>query len=232
MIGARPGVGRVALNGVKAIERRRLALQPAARCERARIPNARRSGAEEVGVERQDHVGLVDRILRVDVLAKRELAARSGIVTAGRIPLNPLRLRILRQKTAYLRGQGRRRNRFRQNPDAGALTGFLHLERILECGRERAEGTDVAEIGDVARPVRIVEAENRGLREQIRRAAARWMIGVAFDLRRAALMAFDEQPDAGAVHRHRGREEQRFARDFFLGLAHVGHDLLGRRRRR
>ena len=43
------------------------------------------------------------------------------------------------------------------------------------------------------RAIRIVQTENRGLREDVGRAAARRMIGVAFDLRRPPFVALDEQ---------------------------------------
>ena len=71
------------------------------------------------------------------------------------------------------------------------------------------------------RAVGVVEAENRRLREQVGGAAARRVIGVAFDLGRAAFVALDQQAHAGAVDRHRRREEQRLARDELFGLADV-----------
>ena len=51
---------------------------------------------------------------------------------------------------------------------------------------------------------------------------------VAFDLRRPALVAFDEQPGRDAAERHRGREEERPAGDDLLGLPDVRDDLFGR----
>src|SRR5262245_53569641 len=192
------------------------------------MTNARRSGAEEGGIERKDDVGLLDGVLRVYVLAKGELTARSRVMTAGRLPLNPLRPREARQELAYLRTERRRGNGFRQYPDAGALAGFLRLEGILEGRRKRAEGTDVAEVGDVSRSIRVVETEDRGLGKQVRGTAARWMIGVPFDFRGAPLVALDQQPDARTVHRHRGRKKERLAGDLFFRLAHVGNDFLVR----
>ena len=50
------------------------------------------------------------------------------------------------------------------------------------------------------------------------------MIGIAFDLGRTAFVAFDEQARGDAAERHRGREEQRLAGDFFFRLAHVRND--------
>ena len=50
---------------------------------------------------------------------------------------------------------------------------------------------------------------------------------VAFDLRRPALVALDEQPGGDAAERHRGRVEERLAGDELFGLSDVGDDLSG-----
>ena len=57
------------------------------------MTDARGRRAEEVGVERKDDVRLLDGVLRVDVFAEGELAARSRVMTAGRLPLDPHRVR-------------------------------------------------------------------------------------------------------------------------------------------
>jgi hypothetical protein len=50
------------------------------------------------------------------------------------------------------------------------------------------------------------------------------MEGIAFDLRRPALMAFDQQAGRDAADAHRRCEEQRSAGNELLGLPHVGND--------
>ena len=52
------------------------------------------------------------------------------------------------------------------------------------------------------------------------------MIRVAFDLRRPALVALDEQARRVAAERHRGGEEERLAGDELLRLPHVRDDRL------
>ena len=52
------------------------------------------------------------------------------------------------------------------------------------------------------------------------------MIRIAFDLRRASLVALDEKARADAAERHRGRVEERLAWNRFLGLPDVGNDRL------
>src|SRR5262249_45021369 len=220
------GVGGIAFDGVKTIELGLLALEASARGERARITDARSARAEEVGVERKDDVGLLDGVLRVDVFTKGELAARPRVMTAGGRPLDPPCLREAPQEIAELRAERRRGDGFREYPDARALAGFLRLERILERGGKRAERTDVAKVCDVSRSIRVVETKDRRLGEQVGRAAARRVVRVALDLRGPPLVALDEQPDAGAVHRHRGRKKERLAGDHFFRLAHVRNDFL------
>src|SRR5439155_9242693 len=61
----------------------------AARGEIACVAEAAAPAAEEIGVERDDHVGLVDPVLRVDVLVECELCAGARAVGARRIPLMP-----------------------------------------------------------------------------------------------------------------------------------------------
>src|SRR6267142_4712334 len=103
MIGARAGVGRVAFDGVETIQLRLVAFEAAPRRERARMTDARGARAEEVGVEREDDVGLVDGVLRVDVIAEGELAACPRVMTAGRFPLDPFRPREAHQELTHLR---------------------------------------------------------------------------------------------------------------------------------
>ena len=52
------------------------------------------------------------------------------------------------------------------------------------------------------------------------------MFRIAFELRRPAHVVFGQQRHREAAQRHRRREEQRPARDDFLGLADVRDDLL------
>src|SRR5688572_21284378 len=54
------------------------------------------------------------------------------------------------------------------------------------------------------------------------------MVRVALDLRRASLVALDEQAHTGAGKRHGRRVEERLAGDELFGLPDVGKDLLCR----
>ena len=77
---------------------------------------------------------------------------------------------------------------------------LLRGEHLAERGDERLERADLAEVRERLRAIGVVEAENRRLREEIRRTPAGRVIGVAFDLRRPALVALDEQADAAPAN--------------------------------
>jgi hypothetical protein len=96
-----------------------------ARGEVARIAKRRRSAAEEVGVERQDDVGLLEAVLRVDEGAERHLRADARVVAARRIPLVPFRRREAGEQIADLRRERRRAHRLGEDAKAGAFERLL-----------------------------------------------------------------------------------------------------------
>ena len=99
-------------------------------------------------------------------------------------------------------------------------------QRAADRGDEAAPRTDAAQFGDGLRAVGVVEGEDRRLREDVGAAAGGRMIGIAFDLGRAALVALDQQAGGDAAERHGGGEEQRLAGHDVLRLPHVRHDQL------
>ena len=159
MIGAGAGRGRHALERVEPVHAVG-ALGPAPRGEIARVAQTARAAAEEVGVEREDDVGLVDAVLRLDVLAERELRAGAGVLAARRIPLVPLRGGKAREQIADLRGERRRAHRLGQDPQAGALERLLRRERGADRAEKRRPRPDLADVGERLRAIRIVEAEH------------------------------------------------------------------------
>ena len=212
MVGASAGRRRHALERVEPVHAIGLLGTPPRR-EVARVAQRARSAAEEVGVERQDDVGLLEAVLRVDVLAERQLRAGARVLAAGRIPLMPFRGREAREQLADLRRQRRRVDRLGQDAEAGALERLLRRQRRADRAEKRRPRTDLAEVGQRLRAIGIVEAEDRGLREDVGRAEAARVQRVALDLGRPPFVALDEQPGGDAAERHRGREEQRLARD-------------------
>src|SRR5437660_10214937 len=115
MIRARAGERRQGFDRIETVHTVG-ALGPAPPSEVARVPQAARSATEEVGIEREDHVGAIEAVLRLDVIAECELRAGAGVLTARRIPLMPLCRGEAREQIANLRSERRRVDRFGQDP--------------------------------------------------------------------------------------------------------------------
>src|SRR5439155_6172525 len=111
--------------------------------------------------------------------------------------------------------------RFGENANAGALERPLRVQRRGRRAEKRRPRPDLADVGQRLRAVRIVEAENRRLREHVGCAEAARMERVALDLRRPPLVALDEETRRDAAERHRRRVEERLARDQLFWLANV-----------
>ncbi len=227
MIGAATGDRRGRFGDVETAHALGRGVETAARGEGARVLHAEGVlGGEEIAVEREDHVRLREVVHGLDVFAERGAGAGADVVARGRFPLNPLGLRMRGENLLDLRGERRRVHRLREDAEPGAAGRGLGREGAADGADEAAPGTHLTELGGGARAVRVVEGQNRRLREEVGAALARRMIGVALDLRRPAFVALDEQPRGHAAERRRGREEQRLAGHDLFGLPHVRHDEL------
>ncbi len=72
----------------------------------------------------------------------------------------------------------------------------------------------------------IVELEDRGLSENVGRAQACGVMGIALDLDRPAVDRGDQEPDRGAVELHGGGEAERLAGQAICGLRNEGDNLV------
>ena len=81
--------------------------QIAATRQVVRVANVAGAFHDEVGIERNDHVGTVEVIQRIDVLAEGHPRAFAYGMTARRIVLMPPGLRVRLQKRFELRGERR-----------------------------------------------------------------------------------------------------------------------------
>ena len=238
VIGDATGAGRHRLDRVdaaEAVERHAIAgllIVPDADFATAHriagIANATHASTEEVGFERQNHVGFLEVIHRVRVFAERELDAFVRILAADWLVLQPLHLGQRELQFRHQRGNRRRGGGFGQHAEACALLQLL-------CGNQRIErrlrllpGRRRAVVSHFLRAIRIVQPEYRGLCEQIARAEASGVRRVAFGLDRAAFVALDQQARSVAADRHRRGEEQRHAGRDLLGLVDVRDDLATR----
>src|SRR5438552_3717950 len=110
-------------------------LGPPARGEVVSVAHTAGPGREKIGIEGEHHVGSIEAILRVGVLAERELCADAGVLAARGIPLVPLRLRQPLEQIADLPRERRRADRLGEDSESCALRSLLR----------RYDGADRAE---------------------------------------------------------------------------------------
>ena len=226
MIGLRPRRGRRALDRIKAAH---VPIGIAAARKIADVTRvARESCIQKIRVQRDDDVGFREVVPRLDRLAERELRAFEHVVAVHRFIHVPLRLRIDLQESAQLIRERGRGNRLRQNADAGATQALLHSEGTFGFLQERRPGIHIAAIRNSLRAVRVVHAENRGLREDVGAAEAGRMLVVAFDFGGTSEMAFNQHRAGVSTQRHSGRVKPRAAGNDFFRLPDVGDDRLQR----
>jgi hypothetical protein len=117
---------------------------------------SRKTRIQEVGVERDDYIGLFKIVARLDRLAEGQLRAFEHVVAIHRLVHVPLGLRIHLKQAAKLIGERGRRNGRRENADARALQCLLRAERAANRGEKRLPRALVAHRSHALRAVRIV----------------------------------------------------------------------------
>ena len=229
-------IGRAAGGGVGALEHVEtvrfdvgillLALGAATRHEVVRVAHRGPAAREEVGVDRDDDVGIREIVDRRQVGAEGELSPLAGVVAADRFVLMPASLRQRLQQGLALAGERRRRDR--RAEDSQPRTVAADRQCAAGGADEFAPGGDDADVLDRLRTVGIVHRQDRGLGEGVGSAEARRMELVTFKLRRPAHVAGGDQADGAVAGGHRRGEVIRQARRDPLGLPDVRHDLFGR----
>ena len=186
-----------------------------------------RGRREEVRLEGQDDVRFVEVIDRVRRRSVRLADAGSRAVAADGIVLVPLRGRILLQRRRQQLRERRRRDGLTEDSETRSLDRLLCPERGLDRAHAGGPRAYFTAMGQRLRAIGIVEAEHGRLRDGVGGAEARGMIGVAFDLRRPAHVAFDQHGPGNPRDRNGAREEEGPSGDEIFGLTDVRDDLLG-----
>ena len=219
---------RRALDHVQPIHLLRVVGDAAAVGEVPRVANHRRADSEEIGVERDDDIGLVEVVDGLAGRARRLTQAQASAIAGDWIVLMPMRLRVVLKNRREELGQRGRGDRLGQNPETGApsrlLAGQRRSDGCLKCGPR----SDLTPVGDRLRPIRVVQAKYGGLRQDVGRPQTRRMLGISFDFRRTAHVALDEDRPRDAAERDGAGEKQGPAGNEVLRLADVGNDVLGR----
>ncbi len=185
---------------------------------------SRHGGRQKIRVERNDPGGTVEAIHGIPILAERRHRAGAFGMPPARLPLVPLRPRISHQKLLDLRRQRGRSYGSRQNPEPFTLLQVRYIARSRDRGEKVPPTVDVPVHQYGLGAIRIVQRQDAGLHENIRRAEARRMIRIPFDLGGTAQVTLDQQARGNARRGHRGRVEQGLAGNDLLGLPYVGND--------
>src|SRR3989442_2021859 len=193
------------------------------------IPNVSRAAAQEIRIERKNDFRHFGAINRIHVAAESELRALEYPVTKGGFPLVPFCLRIKRQNRLNLRRESRRSDDSGENAECFARGGPERYRQRLRRVQKLRPGLDLPSFGDGLRAVGIVKVQDGSLRERVRRAQTRGMVGIALDLRRPPFMAFHQQTNRVSPKWHGGSIKPRLAQDNAVRLLDLGDDVLFRR---
>jgi hypothetical protein len=227
VIRLRAGQRRAALDDIQAVHLLVVVGHPPAGREVLLVAHVAGPARQEVGVERHDHIGLVEVADRRP-LGAGLLCAEARAVAGHRVPLVPAGLGVLSQHVGHLLGERWGGHRAGEKTHACAPPRLLGAAGRLHRREEVAPRPDLAAVGDDLRAIGVVETEHRCLRDRVGRPQAGRVVRVALDLRGPAHVAFDQDGLRDAAERDCAREEQRAAGDDVLGLADVGDDRLER----
>ena len=186
----------------------------------ARVLERRDPGAQEIGVEADDDVGLVEVILRHQARAVRLRVRLEHGRRRNRIVGDVPGVGESAEKVRDDGRGGRARDRRRQNPDRAAFL-LDPRERRRDLHVDVGPGRALAAFGRIRQAQAVVQTKNRRLTDGARRAARERMIRIAFDLDRPAVASGDEQPAACLARAARRRIEQGPARDDAFRLLDV-----------
>ncbi len=229
MVGHRAGDCRCRLDGVEPVHLPGPRLATGGKV--AGIAEPPGAGREEVGVERQDHVGLVEVIADRDIRTEGKPGPRAGLVASGGLVLVPFCLGQVVAEPADLARQRGRGHRFGQDPQPRPLARPRGVDGALGFEQEGVPGADQPPAGDDLRAVGVVERQHGRLGPGVDRAPAIGVRRVPLDHRRPSHVALGEHAGGISGQRHDRCVVERLARHELLGHPHVGHDLLGRLRR-
>ena len=225
MIGHRTGDGQRRLDDIEAAH---LTARLAAGRELARQAGLLVALAQEVGVQRQDHVGRGGLEARHQRLAESDLRALDGAVVGQRRVTDELRRREALEDPAAQIGEQRRGRRRGQEAEARTLALGHGVRAHGRLRQERPPGEPAGAGAQLLRAIVVVDAQHQALFERGGGAQRLRVVGVALDLGRAPLVALDEQAARVAVEAVRRREVQRVTRRDLFGPAHERDDLLAR----
>ncbi len=185
---------------------------------------------QQVALEADDHVGRPECRHRPHRRSEGQRRPGAFGVAPDRRVLEPRSLREGLGEAHSRRGEAERRRRLGEHRQAPAPSRAERPEVPLRERRElvpRAlELLAAGPLDERLAAVGVVQLEDRRLREDPRRAAALRVLGIPFDLDRAAVHALDQQRGRDPPQLHRAGVELRHARRATFRPVGVGEDPL------
>src|SRR5258708_38376477 len=135
--------------------------------EVVRVADARGAARQEVGVERDDDIGLVEVIDGVRRAAGPLLRRGARAVARDWIPLVPLRFRERLSDERDLVVDRRRRDGLRQEAKAGSLLGLLAREGCLDGVEKISPRADIPPIQERLYQIGTGKSEDGHLRDKL-----------------------------------------------------------------
>src|SRR3569832_166761 len=142
MVGYGSGRRRHGLDNVEPVRLLVVVADAASRGELAGVTKAGGTAGEEIGIERNDDLGVRLVVVRIGRSAKRELRSGARFVSSSGLPLVPLSMRIQLLDRCELRGHGRRRDGLGEDAETCAARGALPGVNLAEAAEEIAPGAD------------------------------------------------------------------------------------------
>ena len=165
--------------------------------------------ANEIAVERNNHLGVLELVVRRDGFAKRNRGRLPMNVEIHRFVSKPAGLgKLVADQLLQPSARGRTAA-LQQKTQPLAAAGLRFPGQLAQKIQRCLAPHDIAVLDELHRAVGIVKVEEGSLRVTVRGPVAVRVQGVAFDFCRAAVIGFDHQRNSAAARWHRGGEELR-----------------------
>ena len=157
------------------------------------IAHAPRTFSHKISIERNNRTSLIKAVTWLEWFPKRLASTSVGIGAPNGIVLNPTRIRQGSQQLVELSSHGWRSDGWGEDAQSLPLQGSLDLHHRCKGVQEEIPGADRTGAQHGLWASRIIDLEDLSLSKEVRGPHTSRMVGVAFNLNRASIVA---------LHRH------------------------------
>ena len=209
MVRVRSGQSKQRFDRIQPVNRVGWLLDFAALGEPADVEVSVLFAADKITVERNNRLRFVEFEVGLGRFAERDRRRLAMDIEIHRLVNEPARFReFIADQLPQPRAR-RGTAALQQETQSLAAIRLGFLRQLAQKIQRRLALHDIAVPDEPHRAVGIVNVQDGGLRIVVRGAVAVRVQRVAFDLRRSAVIRFDDQRNGAAARRHRGREELR-----------------------